>query len=678
MSEARSAEKVEPAAVGGWPHSVARGASNAIPVVLRIYIGLSLLYAASIAYGAFDGYALPTAAIFSLFPNGGILAASEQSFAPILLAVAAVGAALTWAVKLGVIEAPLTLRNEIASTRFFLRYFLLPIFLMMVWAMSSGGWSGRIVPGFWNYTSLAGLLPYSDAADHFFGPLQQVLTGSWSVFSSRRPFAASFRELTMALAGFSYVWTLLVQAILLSAALFAAARSIVLWRGLWSGLAFCAFVFILVHPFLGDVLSEPIGLVWGLLAVMFAVDAMRFQKREYAFLSLIALTVAELVRMGSMFTVPAFVLWIALAFGNTIRERLILFAEALALVVALLGAQALCSALYGNTGAVIGGNFAFTLCGLAVGGEWSACLELYKQDLSRLTTEREQAAFLYSKSIEIISHNPTKLIGGLIWNAWTFLKGIPNFMMAGYWNTNKVLPKWTVLAFLPGLIFYLRRNRAHGEASFWLLMFASMTASAMIIMRDDGFRVLFVTWPFVALFFSLAFAPPAAVPPPAGTPAQLSIRGGALLISLMVCAIVVAPGIIRIWPGKELQGLARTANSPGTKQDIVIGRTLTGFVVVPDADPLPKSVPAIHATDFAYLVEQTGMETYYGKFLDAAMKQLPFAFVAGTRVTDAGYLYYLAPVKIFTDGPASTWRLTVADNLHNSFVHDVSTVQAVR
>src|SRR4051812_1737660 len=99
--------------------------------------------------------------------------------------------------------------------------------------------------------------------------------------------------------------------------------------------------------------------------------------------------------MGSILTIPALCLWIALAFGAKLRERIKLFAAGCVVVALPLLIQSLCARLYGDPATSIGGNFSYTLCGLAVGGDWTTCPKLFAQEFNRLATEPERITFLY-------------------------------------------------------------------------------------------------------------------------------------------------------------------------------------------------------------------------------------------------------------------------------------------
>lgn len=683
MSEIRSNQAVDFA-----PTVFRRGldvvdiATGALPLLIWAAVGLVGFYALTIVYGAISGYALPSAVIFSAVPLGGAIERGEKYLPRLLLIIAITGALLDWARAAGC-ELPRLVRNEGVAARLFLRWGILILCLTWLLALSASGWSGSIAfTGSEQYPSLAGLFPYSDAAGHYISPMEQVLTGHWSYFTSRRPIAAGMRELLEAASGFSYVWTLVLQTLLVAAALFAAMRSLIIWRGIWAGFAFCAFGYLITRPFIANMLAEPMGLALGLFSIMFLIDAIRLHNARSAFLGLIVLTFAETIRMGSLFTVPALVLWIAIAFGENLRTRARLFATGCGAVLSVLLVQSLCTYLYGNPTTTTGDNFAFTLCGLAKGGDWTTCPKVFAQEMSRLTTERDQAAFLYAQAIQTILHHPGGLVFGIIRNVRSFVTDTPSFMIRGYGGPIEAIPGYGLLLLVPGLIFTLSRKQARGELLFWFLMLASMAASAAIILQDDGWRAMSVTWPLVALLLSLGCTSPTTAGLEREFKPLMTIRVGSVLILSFVVAMVAAPVTARLWLARDAQSLSKLAASTSDQGATLVGRTLTGFLVLPDGVALPKQTPAIHSSTFVDLIRNVGMETAYGPFLDIAIKKIPFAFVTAVRANrpeNQSQQVYLAPADILTRGPAMAWRVTYGHSLqNNTLIHDVEQAQPAR
>jgi hypothetical protein len=670
-----------------WTQPLAHGVSDAIPHIIRLSIALALAYGATIVYGLAAGYALPTATIFFLVPHSDLIARLEAVLPRAVLLGAIVGAGLGWLAQYGLADAARLRRNEMASLRLLRRWGFFLLLMSFVLALSDGGWSGRIASGFGNYGSLAGLIPHSDASIYFVSPVEQMLTGFWNPYASHRPFAAGMRHLTMAAVDFSFVGTLLLQAALIAAALLAATRSMVLWRGLWVGLAFAAFTYILARPFLPTFYTEPLGLIWALLSIAFLAEALRRRSLQFALLALVTLTLAEVTRMGSLFTVPAFALWVAIAFGSTHRRRLRVFAVASACVVAVLLVQRLAAGLYADPAATAGGNFAYTLCGLASGGNWTTCPEKFAPEFRRLATEEDRVSFLFSRAVAAMADDPQIMARSMLDNVGDVVRGTPKFVLSGYsvvaGFSGEGYPhqEWALVLLLPGIFFALRRTPAHGELAFWLLMFASMAASAAIIFADDGWRVMYATWPLMALFFALGFSAPGALRVGSRFRPALSVRAGGLMVAVVVVLVLVTPAGTRLWPGSEMARAAASDRPPVGEQALLSARTLTGFIVIPDGEPLSTRVPTLHAADFVRLVHDTGLERDFGPFLEHTMERLPFAFVTAARIDSPdsqSEQLYVAPVEMLTGDRAKAWRVSLGSRIQNKSIREVTAVHALR
>ena len=61
------------------------------------------------------------------------------------------------------------------------------------------------------------------------------------------------------------------------------------------------------------------------------------------------------------------------------------------------------------------------------------------------------------------------------------------------------------------------------------------------------------------------------------------------------------------------------------------GRRMSGFLVVPDEQPLRDDVPSLHLADFEAIVRQSGVELYQD-LIHPTLPPLPFGFVFAPRV----------------------------------------------
>jgi hypothetical protein len=582
--------------------------------------------------------------------------------------------------KAGLIDESQLRRSENSGVQLFRKYGLLISVAAFLLALTcSAGWNGNPVPNSGSWASIFGLVPVSDAYGYFVSPVQESVTGHWNAIASRRPLAAGLRQLLMLAGGYSNLHTLLLQDVAIAAALFFAVRSVVLWRGLWCGIAFAGLLYGIARPFLPTMLTEPLALFWALLSVGFTVEAIRLKSLPHAYVALTTFAIAEVIRMGSMFTIPAFVLWIVIAFGTDARNRFRLAATGVALVGLVAVIQTALGAMYGDPSSFTGANFPETLCGLAAGRDWTACPTLYANELQHLSTERLQAAFFTAKAIHLIRESPYPMLARMFANVRELLTGMPRFLLYGIYTYNRYFAEFLfILLLVPG-IYMAWRNRARGEASFWILFFVSLIGSVALIFADDGWRVMHSTWPFVALFFCLGFTGPLGSSAGESVQPLISARAGALLIAVSIILAAGAPAVARIWPGVELVRTIGTARPYAAETAILDGRSLSGFLVVADNAALPDRVPAIHASQFAQFVKTLDLESTYARFVDRAMARVPFAFITAAVIPDYREWYFLlAPAEILTNGTKRAWLVKFAGPLDTPETKIVPEISAVR
>ncbi len=329
-------------------------------------------YAIVIVYGWIAGYALPTVALFDVIPAMRRLAQWEPNAPNALFALAGVGATLEWLIRLG--EPPsITERPRTIGTRRGGRLALLfgAIFLTLLFVMSNGGWRGVMTPADMNYMSIAGLLPHSDAGAYFFAATDLSVDGRWNPVASQRPIAAAIRTGIVAIGG-TYVTTLVVQAALLAISAAMAILGVAEIVGAWSAMAFAGLLLGLERPYVTRTMTETLGLGVAVLSAPFLLRGLRDQSHGSALAAFGLLTTALLIRMGSMFTLPFVAAWVIFlgVRGGAARAAL----AGIALVGAGLWlAQWALLRLFGDAQLGIGGNFSYTLCGLATGTDWAHC-----------------------------------------------------------------------------------------------------------------------------------------------------------------------------------------------------------------------------------------------------------------------------------------------------------------
>ena len=628
----------------------------------RALIVACILYAGTIAYGSTKGDALPTATVFHLIPWARLVT-DIVPFAPLGLVVfAAVGAALTWLAWFELIPPVRSRELEFAQMRLW-QIFGLPVLLcLFLFTLSAGGWSGYVHTTDLNYMSLAGLVPHSDSAGYYKDTFHLAYFGDWELMGTRRPMAEAFREITTVAANYSFPGTLVMQLALMAVMLYFASWLLARWYGIWVGIGFAGLAFNVARPFLSTTLTEPLGYIWGLISLIYFIQSIRQRSLPHALLGLAALTVALLMRMGALFAIPFIVLWIGCAFGKSLAARVRLIGLACMAVVAVLAVNFALERFYGAEGVGTGDNFAWTMCGLSVGMSWNGCGKVYEATLSSLPDERAQSVFLLAMTWQNFVHDPSVLLGQVWDNFSAFVSGIGPFMFSGY------LPSISLDSFAKGAsyllllplmaLFYVVRRTSVTERWFWFAMLASIPPSAGVVMLADGWRLLHVTHLFVASFLALGFAPPQVAN---GTNPAPSLRWqqGAAALGASLLVFVAFPALAHAMAQWELQAHP-PIHPPGAHEEIVTGgKRMSGFLVIPDLESYPRTVPALHVSEFARLISESQIESDFGPFLKQVLPRVPFAFVSAGRMDGSNITnIYIAPPDILLRKDVWAWRFT--------------------
>jgi hypothetical protein len=629
-----------------------------------LLIAACSIYVVTIAYGIWAGDALPTTTIFRLVPT--IDLTILESVAPYsILCIAASGSAFAWLAALRLMpEKPLR-RAEVALMRIW-RWWGLPVIACLyLFSLSAGGWSGHVREIDQNYMSLAGLVPNSDARGYFTDAFRQALGLGWDQMGSRRPIAEAFRHITVFVAQYSYVDTLLVQLGLLVLASFSATCAIATWRGIWAAFAFIGLITILVRSFLATTLTEPLALIWAMFSLVFLIEALRRQSLPHALIGISGLTVALLTRMGSLFTIPLLVVWATVVSAQHSYTRFNAFAFACCTVLATGTISLMLSYFYGSPGILTGGNFAWTACGLSIGTDWLDCHKMYQSEFAQFSTEREVAWFLISQSWQNFVLQPYVLLQKLYINMDSFFSTLPSFLLAGYpAYTRSPNVLWLPnLLLLPGLIYVLGWRASRAERLLWLAFAISIPMSAAVVLADDGWRVLYATHVFIVCFFALGFAAPGVVTIPNSMATAWSWRGGAAVIMAMGVLFIIIPELSRVLIKREIAAYPAFQKPTNSNEEQIVlgGKRLTGFLVIPDTEPRSSAIPAIHLSQFVRLVSITRLEDDFGPFLQEMVGRTPFALVVSAGRLDAENQsnIYLAPPTVLEQRHAWAWRFVL-------------------
>lgn len=629
---------------------------------------LAAAYTSTIAYAYWAGYEVPTTALVNLAPYlATYIASLEPWLSRVLLAVAGLGAALTWLSRVGVLDLEIMSHTERTLTAVWSRCGVVVCFALLVLSTQTAGYAYTREP---NSSILAGLLPFSDSSIYFTNPTTLSLFGSWDSVASRRPLAAAFRQMTMLISNYSFFKTILLQTAFNSVLLWLATVGISRWRGFWAGIAFFALVYGLGRPYIWAVMTEPLAQIWSLIAVVFLVEALSKESRQHATLFFLATCLALFTRTGSLFTIPFLAIWVSLSFARSSLGRLKLLGVTIGAFLAIFSLNFVIAYLYGAPGAATGSNFAFVACGVSMGADWTACSKKYHDQLAMMPNEAEQARFLLMQAWDTIRASPWTALENVFSNVVGYVTSVPRSYVDG--GTGAPSSSMTVALVTAigcaALARFITTMATSKERTLWIGIGMTVLASASLLWRDDGWRALHVTNIFLAFFFASAFAVPLRNTREVRWSSFSSVRFGLLLLTAMMTSLVLAPALSR-WFGERSNVRNLVSDIGGHHQTVLGGSKVTGFLVVPDGAEKSTLTPTMSISEFRRLVIATQLEVSLGEFLEYGTQHLPFAFVVGPRVDspvfnigvrlDSPYLgspIYIAPPKVLLDKDVWAWR----------------------
>lgn len=269
----------------------------------------------------------------------------------------------------------------------------------------SGVWGSKVS----DLSVMAGTFPVSDARAYLNGILSLTHSGELSEFASRRPIAPALSGLLLYVFNGNVLLCIASLVFLVSLALAWATDAIVRSHGYVAGCIFYYGTFLFYRRFIGTILTEHIGLLFGCLAfVLLWRSAHRGDKALCAGGQAI-LSIALCARAGAFFVLPAIALWGGARWKGAKR-----FSISVCLAVVLAGLVGfLINAVLART---IGtaersfGNYSYVLYGLVNGGDWTLVRDEHPEIANMLESERN--SFIYDQSFKSIRERPAALLAG--------------------------------------------------------------------------------------------------------------------------------------------------------------------------------------------------------------------------------------------------------------------------
>jgi hypothetical protein len=356
------------------------------------------------------------------------------------------------------------------------------------------------------YSSIGGLLPFSDAYSYYLGAQRLLVEGRLDEWNSRRPLNALLLTVRLALTGGDLRGAMLIDAAMLGASCCLMAREVARDCGAAAGFMLFAALYLISREHVRVVGSESLGLTLATLASTLLWRGSRDGRRSIALLGLTMLTLALNARAGAFLTLPALIIWAGWAFrGSQRRYEWRSGAAAAGAVLAGFGLNALLLEMYAGHFGLGHDNFALTLYGLTTGQpDWT---RLYADfPASKQMEGGELAHFAYAHAWQNLRDRPIDLLGalatGMRWWRLAFSAYIREVLslVPGDSRLNDAFQA----AIAIGVVCWLWL--AKKERSTWMVLSAAagLMLSAPVVFPDGTFRALVVSYPLFFLIAALA------------------------------------------------------------------------------------------------------------------------------------------------------------------------------
>ena len=349
--------------------------------------------------------------------------------------------------------------------------------------------------------SIGGYLPWSDASWWFNGGLHLLLDGKLAGLSATRVVNEVFFAALLGISGEHLQIALILRTVLVAVATFLFVREVA-YRLRMTSAAITTFVMVaFIGPFVGTMMTEPTGFLFGVLGATLLLEGTDDQKPQLFATGLFLVTLGLAARPGPFLVLPVLVLWAGRCFRGGKRFSVTPTFWSAAGVASGFAVVFLLSWLCTSPGTVPFDNFSYTLYGLAEGGQpWTAALSESKHLSSGLAMEQ---------AVAMIRANPVPLLMGMWSFVVRFLSDQLLYVNVYAWQccSAYMYAIWYRVPFLVleaiGLIYALRSGRTRIEGLCLLTFIGCLLSSAFTFWNADAYRTFASTNALQALLVGL-------------------------------------------------------------------------------------------------------------------------------------------------------------------------------
>ena len=149
-------------------------------------------------------------------------------------------------------------------------------------------------------------------------------------------------------------------------------------------------------------------------------------------------------------------------------------------------------------------------------------------------------------------------------------------------------------------------------------------------------------------------------------------QSAAMVVGATMLLFVIFPALPHALALRELRTHPPIPASGPHDEIVTGGRRMSGFLVVPDGEVGPRSVPVMQASEFARMIHATPLEGDFGPFLDQVLARAPFAFVGAARIDGPNDMnIYIVSPEVLARKDIWAWRFTTRSRAEGSGLRDV-------
>ena len=420
---------------------------------------------------------------------------------------------------------------------------------------------GTWVAGVTGGSQIAGMFPILDASEYFQDAIFLLAGKDFTSFSARRPLFAGVLAAGLGWTDLNLKLVLMCFAVTVSVAAFLFSKQVARDFGPVAGSLTLLLMFLFYRRFLGTLLTENLGLSFGLLGTTLLLQSLSMEKYRLTLASygLFVLTIALLARAGAFLILPAIVFYFWQMDWKTLmpsyRTKWLPVVTSVGAIGVAFGCNLLVRNVTGSAENVPMGNGAYGFYGMAAGYKGWYQIFIDHPELKDIS----EPLVIYrtiDATVALIRDQPMQLVKAVVFSFGDFFLRIFGFAKLNFvfqdarahLIVNLIVVSLLNVCLFSGLLYLWRRRVNIRVAPFLLCAFAGIVLSAPFAppIDSDSMRAYAATFPIVALVTAFGITALSGVNQRFGNPGKHSCRGTVICLSAgLVLVAIVGPWVVR-------------------------------------------------------------------------------------------------------------------------------------